>query len=390
MAGVQIHGVCDPRFEALREAFHANFDDGAEIGASLRLTHQGRTVVDLWAGWADRERTRPWQRDTIVHVASTTKIMVALAALMLVDRGRLELDAPVARYWPEFAAGGKDKVTVRDALSHQAGVPGFDPIIDPALTRDWDAVTARVAAEPHWFGGRRKLCYHAHTYGYVVGELIRRADGRGPQQFFREEIAVPAGADFQIGLTDPAEMDRLAWLRLPQGPPQWDIAFPPGSLSERYFRSWTTALGFPPEASHTFAAMSLVHPASVGLGNGRSIARVCAILAMRGELDGVRYLSPAVADEVFREQAHGRCVAMGPLRMGLCLGLDSPDYPAPSANSGHWGGTGGSWGIADPVLGYSLGYAPNDWDVEDHQYEGIRDPRQQRFFDALQALLPTL
>ena len=147
----QIHGVCDQRFQPLKDAFQANFDTGLELGASLALTYQGKTVVDLWAGWADLERTRPWERDTLVRVCSTAKIAAILSLLMLIDRGLVELDAPVARYWPDFAQGGKGGVTIRDALTHQGGVPGFDPPVSRDLLLDWDAAAARLAAEPHWF-----------------------------------------------------------------------------------------------------------------------------------------------------------------------------------------------------------------------------------------------
>ncbi|MBV9540980.1 MAG: beta-lactamase family protein, partial [Alphaproteobacteria bacterium] len=145
-----IHGFCEPRFERIRDAFKANFDEGLELGASLGVTHQGRTVVDLWAGWADPAKTRPWSEHTIVHVASTTKVATTIVALTLVDRGAIELDAPVARYWPEFAQGGKAHVTIRDAFTHQAGVPGIaEPVTFEQLC-DWDYITGRVAAEPHW------------------------------------------------------------------------------------------------------------------------------------------------------------------------------------------------------------------------------------------------
>jgi CubicO group peptidase (beta-lactamase class C family) len=192
---VEVQGFCDERFQPLKDAFVANFDAGLELGASLAVTYRGKTVVDLWAGWADPETSRPWQEDTIVDIASTTKMAAALCALILVDRGLLALDEPVARYWPEFAEGGKAAVTVREALSHQAGVPGLVPAIPMEMTWDFEAFTTRLAAEPHWFEGQRRVAYHAFTYNTLIGGLIRRADGRPPRQFFIEEIAVPADLD---------------------------------------------------------------------------------------------------------------------------------------------------------------------------------------------------
>ncbi len=208
-----IHGLCEKRFEPLLDAFRANFDDGFELGASLAVTHRGKMVVDLWAGHADEEHSRPWERDTIVAVASTTKIAATISILMLVDRGLIDLDTTVAHYWPEFAQGGKEAVTVRDALTHQAGVPGFVPPVARQTLLEWTAVTERLAAEPHWFAGERRVVYHAATYGLLIGELIRRVDGRRPAQFFHEEIALKSGNDFQVALTPRSDLARLARVR---------------------------------------------------------------------------------------------------------------------------------------------------------------------------------
>jgi CubicO group peptidase (beta-lactamase class C family) len=212
---IEVHGFCDERFAPMRTAFVTNFEKDLEVGASLAMTYRGRTVLDLWAGYADLERTRPWQEDTIAVVASTTKIPMVVALLMVIDRGLIELDQTVAHYWPEFAQGGKGAVTVRDVLTHQAGVPGLDPPSTFEVLCDWSAVTARIAAEPLWFGGQRRVCYHSHTFGLLAGELVRRVDGRRPRQFIREEIAERIGADFQVGLGDKADMGRVAEARWP-------------------------------------------------------------------------------------------------------------------------------------------------------------------------------
>jgi CubicO group peptidase (beta-lactamase class C family) len=370
-----IHGFCDERFRPLKEAFRANFDAGLEVGASLAVTQHGKPVVDLWAGWMDAERTKPWQADTIVHVMSTTKVPMAIAAMRLVDRGLIDLDAPIARYWPEFAEGGKEGVTVRDAFCHCGGVPGFDPPVNFDVHRDWSKAIARLAATPHWFGGERQIMYHAHTYGFLLGEIVRRVDGRGPARFFREEIAEPAGIDFQMGLSDRADMQRVAhvaWPR-PQG-----AAPPAGSVLARWIASLGAATGWD---LMSWEGLSAEVPASVGLGNARSLARLASILADAGRLDDARYLSPEVVREAASEQAFGECPFFGWIRFGLGMALDTPQYPAPSKTAMHWGGTGGSVILADPAAGVAAGYTPNNW------LSSVRDSRGVALLDAMQDIL---
>ena len=372
---VEIHGFCDERFASLKDAFVGNFEAGRELGASLALTYQGRTVVDLWGGWADPEKTRPWQEDTICPVASTTKVMSTLVGLLLVDRGLIELDAPVARYWPEFAQGGKESVTIRDAFSHQTGAPGWAPPIAFETLCDWDALTARYAAEPHWFAGRRQVIYHNVTYGLPFSVIARRLDGRTLPQLFREEFAERAGADFRIGLTSKSELSHVAAINPPGPPPP----LPPGSLLEKLLHSID---GFQPQA---WASQSAGLPAAGGFGNARSIARLCAIVAMGGELDGVHYLSADILEEAVREQGYGECPYLGWARFGLGFGMNSVGFRYPSPTTVGWGGFGGSWAIMDPKAGVSLGYVPNDFSIEP---EGVIDPRQGPIGKALYKLLP--
>ena len=303
---VNIHGFCDERFKPLEDAFRANFDDGLELGSSLGVTHQGKMVVDLWGGWADPEKTRPWEEDTIVPIASSTKIMATIVGLMLVDRGVIELDAPIATYWPEFAQGGKAHVTIRDAFSHQTGAPGFDPPVAFEAMHDWDGITARLAAEPHWFGGERKVIYHGMTYGLPLGVAMQRLDGRRPAQFFREEVAQKCGADLQMMLTSKSDLQRVATILPPSSFP----ALPPGSLLEKLM------ISVGPGDRSSWEHQSAEVPAASGHGNGRSIARVCAIMAMGGTLDGVRYLSRATVEEAALEQAYGEDDYLGWLKMG--------------------------------------------------------------------------
>ena len=201
----QIEGATAPGFDAVREAFATNFTDGAEIGAALSVYLHGEKVVDLWGGVADPQEARPWQRDTLQAVYSTTKGATSACALLLAQRGELDLDAPVAAYWPEFAAEGKRDIPVRWLLTHQAGLPALDRPLALADALAWDPMAEALAAQrPSWIPGTEHG-YHALTYGWLVGEVVRRVSGRSLGTFFRTEIAEPLGLDFWIGLPKPEE-----------------------------------------------------------------------------------------------------------------------------------------------------------------------------------------
>src|SRR5256712_5695441 len=208
-AAPMIHGRCDPRFAAVRDAFAANFAAGREVGASFAATVEGEPVVDLWAGYADAATTRPWERDTIVNVFSTTKAMTALCAHILVDHGELDLDAPVARYWPEFAQAGKERITTRHLLTHTAGLAALRRSLPTEALYDWTRMVEALAAETPWWEPGSANGYHAMTYGYLVGEVVRRLTGKTLGRFLRDEVTAPLGADFHIGLA-PSEDARVA------------------------------------------------------------------------------------------------------------------------------------------------------------------------------------
>ncbi|MFP6638729.1 MAG: serine hydrolase domain-containing protein, partial [Myxococcota bacterium] len=189
------HGFCSDGFEAVRQAFEANFDQGRELGASVAVTRNGKPEVDLWAGDADSQAT-PWAEDTLVNVYSTTKTMAAICVLMLADRGELDLYSPVAEYWPQFAQAGKEGVTIAHVMSHSAGLSGFDPPLERVeLLYDWDGVCERLAAQAPWWEPGTQSGYHAVTQGFLQGEIVRRVSGRSLGTFFREEVAEPLGAD---------------------------------------------------------------------------------------------------------------------------------------------------------------------------------------------------
>lgn len=371
---MDVHGFCDDRYAPLRAAFIENFDAGLELGASLAVVERGKPVVDLWAGFADRARTRPWQRDTIVNVFSSTKMATALCTFIAIDRGLLALDAPVARYWPEFAAAGKAHVTVRDVLTYQSGVPGIEPPLPFEAVTDWERMTAAIAASPHWFDGKRVFCYHPTTFGFILGELLLRTDGRRPAAFFREEVAAPLGIDFQIGLGSRDELARVGELLWPATIDEF-----PDPLYARVFR-WSSEVDWT-----TWPCRQADIPAGNGYGNARSMAAFCAILAGRGETQGRRFLSSALADEIAREQLQADSWYFGHIRLGLAFGLDSDAFKAPSPTSMHWGGAGGSWCVLDVRADVAAAYAPNrmHWALQDvHEEE-----RQTRLWNALGSVL---
>lgn len=353
---VEIHGHCDERFTAVKEAFAKNFEAGLETGASFAATIDGEFVVDIWAGWADAARTRPWERDTIVNVYSTTKVMTALCTLMLVDRGLLDLDAPVADYWPEFAQAGKEKIPVRYLLSHQSGLAGFlEPIPVEALY-DWDRITALLAAQkPLWEPGTASG-YHSLTFGYLLGEVLRRITGKTLGTFFREEVAGPLGADFHIGLAEEHD-SRVAELVPPQDPTSGGaILYPDSELVKITANPGPTA-----EVTKDRAWRAAEIPAANGHGNARSVARVAAALACGGELDGVRLPGASTIEKAIEEQCYGTDLVLAqPIRWGLGFGLTSKDMPvSPNPRTFFWGGRGGSVVVMDPDSRLSLVYVMN-------------------------------
>jgi CubicO group peptidase (beta-lactamase class C family) len=349
-----IHGECDARFEAVRSAFAANFDAGQEVGASVAVTLHGEPVVDLWAGDAD-EDGRPWERDTIVNVWSTTKTMAATVMLMLVDRGLIELDAPVATYWPEFAAAGKEAVTIAHVLGHTAGLPGWDPPISLDTLYDWDANVAVLAAQAPWWEPGTGSGYHAITQGFLEGEVVRRVTGRTIGTFFREEVAEPLGADFHIGL--PESEDHRAGRMIAPGEQPGALGLDPDSIAGRALLSCPLTGAEP----NTRAWRAAEVPAAGGTGNARSVARVHSALANGGTVDGVKLLSPEGVERIFVEQCHDVDKVLGvPMRLGTGFGLMSDLVPlSPNPRSCFWGGWGGSMAVVDVDAEVSVAYVMN-------------------------------
>jgi CubicO group peptidase (beta-lactamase class C family) len=361
MSAAEIQGRVEPRFSRVRDVFAEQFRQG-ELGAAVVITVDGEPVVDLFAGHADPARSRPWTRDTIVHVYSVTKGMTALCAHRLVERGALDLDAPVARYWPEFAQAGKGGIPVRWVLSHQAGLQALRAPLPPESLYDWSAMCAALAAaapciEPGTVG------YHPVTFGWLVGELVRRVDGRSLGRFFREEVATPLGVDFHIGL-GPGEEKRAADITPLVPPPEILEAFSSAAGGELPL----LALAFVNPAGngdHNSPAHRRAElPAINGHGSAAALARVYGALARGGELDGVRVLSAEGIGRARSLQIEGTCALMSiPVRLGLGYWLNQPGAPGfeLGPNPGAFGhpGAGGCLGFADPEARVGFGYVTN-------------------------------
>ncbi|MGW2910155.1 serine hydrolase domain-containing protein [Streptomyces asoensis] len=360
----EIRGSYDDLFTAVPTALSALLDAG-DVGGSVAVFVDGEPVVDVWGGFADAAREVPWQRDTIVNVWSVTKTMTALCALVLADRGALDLDAPVARYWPEFAAAGKETVLVRHTLSHTAGLPDWDGPV--AELFDWPAATARLAGQaPRWEPGTA-AGYHSLTQGFLVGEVVRRITGRAPGAFFAEEIAGPLGADFHMGL--PAGLDHRAAPTVP--PPSRDEDYVAGAANGA--SAAAGAAGAPTAIrlrdGNSLAWRRAQIPAASGFGNARSVALVQSAMACGGAVGGVRLLSRAGCERAWEEQFGGEDRVLGmPISWGLGYGRFGGTYG--------WGGWGGSTVMIEPEGRVVVAYVTNQ----------MREPAQDtRGLDLLMA-----
>ena len=368
-ASGRVHGHFHPRFEALAEAFVANFDERGEVGASLCLTLDGETVVDLWGGWADAEAERPWNDDTVTVVFSSTKGVVALAAHTLVAAGELDLNAPVSRNWPEFASNGKEDATVRMMLDHSVGVPAFRDKLGQQDCCDWEIMVGRLEREePFWRPGTRGG-YHMANFGWTVGELVRRVSGQSLGSYVRSELAEPTGAEFWIGLPESEEpkVAPVISARPVRGAPQSrfiQALLKQGSISSlAYFNQG----GFKPNSRACRAAEI---GGGGGVGNARGLARLYAPFACGGELAGKRFVDAdtlAAMGEV-AIASHDDATLLIPTRFGLgfmksidnrrSLEVDKSSAILSSAAFGH-AGAGGSLGFADPQARISFGYVMN-------------------------------
>jgi CubicO group peptidase (beta-lactamase class C family) len=352
---MKLEGHCAPEFDEVRKVFSFHFDEGLEMGAALAVYHRGKLVVDLAAGFRDRSSGEPYTRHTLQPVFSVTKGITAIAANMLADRGALDLNAPVSSYWPEFGAAGKREVLVRWLLTHQSGVLGLDQPVTQAQLLDWNYMAKRLAAQPPVWVPGSKHGYHSMTYGFLVGEIIRRASGRSTGQYVADEIAGPLGADFFIGLSAKRK-DRVASVLFEQKPGQ-ALRLPDSGPHANRTLSWISPpLNLADVNREDVRAAEL--PAVNGIGNARSVARIFA--ATINTMDGVRLLSSLGMNRARSEQWRGRDEVMG-IDNALGLGFLLPSEWCPLGGRGSFGtaGLGGSRGWAHPELSLAFGYTPN-------------------------------
>lgn len=356
-----IDGWCDDRFEAVREAFTANFAERGETGAAVCVVIGGRTVADLWGGTADPQAQRPWTPDTLVNVFSIGKGLTALVTARLMAGGHLDVDAPVARYWPEFGAAGKQDVTVRHLLTHQAGLPAIRERLPPGAMLDWPAMTGALARQAPWWEPGTAHGYHANTFGFLVGEVVRRVTGRTVGALLREEIAGPLGADVHIGLP-AAEHHRVAPFTFKEPPSEEDRS----GLPDRELMAYNAYLN-PGGLSgagviNTARWRAAEIPATNGHATARGVARVYSALAAGGAIDGVEVVDTATLAAVTTEQVYGEDrVLHRSTRFGLGFQLTQRERPL-GPNSGAFGhfGAGGSLGFCDPQAGMAFGYVMNE------------------------------
>lgn len=389
---MEIHGDCDPRFEPVREAFARNFREHNEVGAAVAFARDGEIVVDLWAGWQDGSCTTAWAEDTIVNVWSVGKALISICLLQLVERGLVEFDAPVARYWPEFAQAGKADITVRTLMSHQAGLQAVAKPLPPGYNlTHWDGMCAELAAQAPWWEPGTRFGYHTNTFGFLIGEIIRRIDGRRPAQYLQEEIARPLGIDAYFGFgpeldsrvadwipyqraegeendrpwleKDPAtlegvELGRLLAYRNPPSNPEW------GTNS----RMWRAS----------------EYPSTSGHSNARAFATVFGAISADGAWRGHHVLGAVVRDEAIKVHADGEDAVLGrPNRFGLGFQLTNPGIRPLGTGPrgfGHYG-NGAVLGFGDPdnrvAFGYVCNRAGRSW----------RDPRNIALVDAAYSCL---
>ncbi|MGZ4695200.1 MAG: serine hydrolase domain-containing protein [Acidimicrobiales bacterium] len=362
----EIQGYTAPGFEGVRDAFAGNFDNGSEVGAAFSAYHRGEKVVDLWGGVADPATGAPWREDSMIVVFSTTKGATALCANRLAERGELDVEAPVATYWPEFAAAGKEDMPVSYVLSHQAGLAWIDGTMTLEEALSWDPVVERLAAEaPKWEPGTA-TGYHAVTYGWLVGEVVKRISGKSLGTFFHDEVAGPLGADWYVGL--PEELDhRVAPLIVIEAPTDEAVK----AMMDQFTGPDTKlgkALSAPGGAFsdigvfNSRAVRAAEIPAANGVADARSIARVYA--SMVGEVDGVRTLSADQVKQATTQRSSGPNIVLLDMDVQFGLGFMVPStlIVNPAGSFGHYG-AGGSVGWADPDAELGFGYVMNRMDI---------------------------
>jgi CubicO group peptidase (beta-lactamase class C family) len=373
---VEIAGLAPARFAGVKDAFAANFEAGQELGARFTLVEAGETVLDLWAGFADRARSKPFDEATLAPIFSTTKALAALLIARLVDAGKLDYGQTVASVWPEFAAAGKAAITVEQAMSHQAGLSGFLEPMAPSDWYDWDAICAKLAAmTPLWPPGTASG-YHPITFGYLAGEIFRRIDGRTMGTALREDFAKPFGLDIFIGAPD-LESPRIADLQRPNALPDFGHVNP--ATKAAFLTPWSQPGGRGPDALRRFEL-----PSATGHATALALARVMGALANDGWLDGEDILSPALIAEAARQRIRGQDLVL-PFEISWGAGFMRNETVHPwgpgDQTFGH-AGWGGSCAFADPERKLGGAYVMNKQSTD-----LLGDQRPRRLIEAAYAAL---
>jgi CubicO group peptidase (beta-lactamase class C family) len=365
-------GYVAPGFERVRDTFDAQLPE--EMGAAFAAVRDGEVIVNIWGGWVDRAQTRAWEETTLAPVFSTTKGVTAIVMALLHDRGVLDYDAPVASVWPAFGAHGKDRVTIAQALAHQAGVPGFLERIDPDLWLDPPAAAEAVAAlEPLWPPGTASG-YHPLTWGYIHAETVMRAGGRSIGTILREDICEPLGIDFHIG-TPASEQARITEIRKPSRAGDFGEITPPRKAA--FFTPWATTKR---DSQHW---REIEVPSANGIGTALGVARLYEICATSGSIGASRVLSQEAFDALTKRRWLGDDLVL-PFTMDWRTGIigNSNRIYGPSPEAYGHSGSGGSCGFGDPVTGVSAGYVMNK-----QSHHIMADPRALRLIEALYASL---
>jgi CubicO group peptidase (beta-lactamase class C family) len=395
MSHAHIGGWCDPRFANLRAEFETNFRERGELGAAVCVTLDETVVADLWGGWTDAQQHRDWAQDTLVNVFSVGKGLLAVCLASLAGRGLLDPDATVASYWPEFGAAGKDSITVRQVLSHQAGLPALRQALPAGSALDWHLMTSLLAAEEPWWQPGSGHGYHVNTFGYLGGELIRRVTGASVGEFLRSEVAGPLGADVHIGLA-VGEHGRVAEFRWPDrageaAVPRSDRAGKAAAPRNDPVPNNQMALNAyfnPPDFSgagvvNTPAWRSAQIPSANAHATAAGVARVYSALAAGGAISGVRVVSGPALAAATQEQVYGEDLVLErPSRFGLGFQLTHPERELGRGPRcfGHFG-AGGSVGFCDPDTRLAFGYVTNQMGPR------WRNPRNKALIDACYASL---
>ncbi|KAF2622366.1 beta-lactamase [Macroventuria anomochaeta] len=364
----KVSGICDSRFAAVKDLLQSRIDADEELGASLVVNINGENVVDIWGGYADTAKTKPWEENTITNVWSSSKTVLSLAALLLIDRGLLDPFEKVSKYWPEFGVNGKEDIEVRHLLSHSSGVSGWEGPITVQDVCDIPTSTARLAAQTPWWTPGTASGYHSLTMGHLLGELILRITGKSIAQFVADELAGPLNADFQFGVPS-SEYHRVAEIIPPQAPPaDWKPEAPTDAagidMTSVFAKTLLNPIMDANIANQDFWRSAVV-PAANGNTNARGIARLLSFISCNGTVGDTKLLDPKTVDLIFNQQTLGPdLVITAKARFGVGYGLNNPGpggagYWVPEGKICFWGGWGGSMAIMDVGRGVTISYMMN-------------------------------